>query len=147
MPIFDFVCDNDHHFERFCKKSTFVPKCPVCGEEGEKIFSPSSKKSGEAGREYPFVTKDLTGEPIEIRSAGHEREVLSQIERETGEKIRKRDDAAFLTKEHAGTDWRTGEPLYSESSGAGLPGSWSGLPSGHPEMRRLQNERYADEEE
>lgn len=145
-PMFDYVCENDHQFERLVKKRDFVPKCPTCGEMGEKVWLPShGTKKGEDT--YPFVTKDLTGSEIEIRSAAHEKEVIAQVEAETGEKIRKRDDAAFLTKEHKGLDWKTGQPIYEEGSGAGLPGSWTALPSFHPESIRLHNERYEDEEE
>jgi hypothetical protein len=147
MPLFDYVCENEHHFERFTKKRSFVPKCPTCGEEGEKVWLPSGRATGEGGNEYPKTTKDITGTEITLTDAAHERAVIAEHERKTGEKIRKRDDAAFLSKEHAGLDWKTGQPIYKEGSGAGLPGSWTALPSYHPESIRLHNERYADEEE
>jgi len=40
-----------------------------------------------------------------------------------------RADAAWITQEYRGVDWRTGKQRYVEGSGAGLPGSWAAKPA------------------
>lgn len=95
------------------------PKAPVCacGAEMERDYMDEHARHVPSSG-FPYVTSNITGSPIEVTDLGHERE-LCRIHGVT-----KRDDAAWLTKEHAGLDWRTGKPIYRESSGVGDPGCW-----------------------
>jgi hypothetical protein len=72
---------------------------------------------------YPYVTTNITGKPIEVTSAAH----LESLCREHN--VTHRPDAAWLTQEYKGVDWKTGKQIYKEGSGAGLPGSWIGIPA------------------
>lgn len=94
-----------------------APTCSQCEQVMERDF-PAEYGRGRAANGYPYVTKNISGEAIEVLSPGHEAE-LCKIHG-----VVKRDDAAWLTKEHAGQDWRTGKPIYRESSGVGDPGCW-----------------------
>lgn len=38
--------------------------------------------------------------------------------------VKHRPDASWVDKRVVGTDWKTGEQIYSEGSGRGNPGSW-----------------------
>jgi hypothetical protein len=67
---------------------------------------------------YPYITKNITGEPIEVRDSNHEAELCKM------HNVVKRDDQAWLEKEFIGHNWRTGKPEYWEPSGRGMPGSW-----------------------
>ena len=146
MPLHDYECESGHLIERYTKKPDFVPKCPTCGGEGTKIWLPTGRATGEAGNEYPKTTKDITGEEITLTDAAHERAVIADHFERTGEKIVKRDDQAWIDKQHEGMD-RAGDPVYSEGSGAGTNRSWGGLPSGHPFWEKLRADLYEDEEE
>jgi hypothetical protein len=70
------------------------------------------------GAVFPYITRNITGEPIEVRSHGH----LKELCKEHG--VRLRDDNAFIDSEYQGYDIRTGKQNYSEGSGRGLPGQW-----------------------
>lgn len=70
------------------------------------------------GSAFPYITSNITGKPIEVRSIEHERE-LCQLHG-----VVKRDDQAWLEKVQVGHDWKKGVPIYYEPSGRGMPGSW-----------------------
>lgn len=67
---------------------------------------------------FPYTTSNISGQPIEVKSLEHERELCKQYG------VTKRDDQAWLEKVHVGQDWKTGKPIYYEPSGRGMPGSW-----------------------
>jgi hypothetical protein len=100
--------------------------CEKCGttiEVGMWPFCKGSaldhgKPSLVTEKSYPFITKNFNGQPIEVTSRAHEKALCQQYG------VVKRDDVGWLTKEHRGIDMKTRQPLYSESSGVGLPGCW-----------------------
>jgi hypothetical protein len=94
-----------------------APTCSHCEQVMERDYMDEHSRHTPASG-FPYVTSNITGSPITVTDLGHERE-LCRIHGVT-----KRDDAAWLTKEHAGLDWRTGKPIYRESSGVGDPGCW-----------------------
>jgi hypothetical protein len=73
---------------------------------------------------FPYVTKDITGEPIEIRSIEHQREVCKQYG------VRLRDDAAWVDEQVETEAYKTPDgqwgtrPRYTRGNGRGMPGSW-----------------------
>jgi hypothetical protein len=122
MPTFDWECAKGHQFELYQHtRSEGAPACVVeletktlCGEATEKIWG-ITKRGGQG--QYPYVTKHLTGQPIEITDAGHERRLM----KEHG--VRKRDDAAWATQEYNGYHYSDKQQHYKES-GAGMPNCW-----------------------
>jgi len=119
MPFYMWCCEPclKRGEKTFEYKMEPVPPVCACGANMERDYN------AEAGGHvpssgFPYTTSNITGSPIEVTDLGHEKE-LCRIHGVT-----KRDDAAWLTKEHAGLDWRTGKPLYNESSGVGDPGCW-----------------------
>jgi hypothetical protein len=123
MPVFDWECAKAHQFELYQHtRGEAAPTCIVelesgaqCGETTERIWG-ITKRTGYA--QYPYVTKNLTGKPIEVRDAAHE----SRLMRE--HKVTKRDDAAYIDKTWDGYDFRTGQQKYTEGRGVGSPGCW-----------------------
>jgi len=81
----------------------------------EKVWSLGVKQSGYQG--YPYVTKNITGQPVEVTSAAHERDLCAR------HGVTPRPDVAWLEKKHMGMDSK-GNPIYREGSGMGLPGAW-----------------------
>jgi hypothetical protein len=71
-----------------------------------------------ASNGYPYVTSNITGSPIEVRSPGHEAE-LCKVHR-----VVKRDDMAWIEKRYEGFDLKTKKQQYTEGSGRGLKGQW-----------------------
>jgi hypothetical protein len=82
------------------------------------------KKSGY--QEYPYKTKNLTadGSEVEVTGKGHEKALMDQYERDTGNKLVKRDDAAWVGEQYDGYNRHTDEQEYSSGSGRGMPGQW-----------------------
>lgn len=116
MPIYTYECEEGHHFDQYVPLTTSEnPNCPLetCQKRSEKIWSCSGKSGGGA---YPYITTHITGKPLEIKSPGHERQLLKQFN------LRKRDDNGY--SEYLGVDFKTGKQRYKEVSGAGLPGCW-----------------------
>lgn len=121
MPIYGFRCEADasHTEEHYYphRETDFTRLCETCESPMARDLTVEARTHRPASG-FPYITKNITGEPIEVRSAVHEAE-LCRIHG-----VAKRDDQAWLGKEHVGHDWRTGKPIYYEPSGRGLPGSW-----------------------
>lgn len=118
MPTYDFRCEAGHVFEGYLPlRATENPPCGECGKPVERLISTNRHIPASA---YPYVTKNIhkDGKAIEVRSPSHEAE-LCKIHG-----VRKRDDAAFLTQEYLGVDFRTGKQIYRERSGVGEKGCW-----------------------
>jgi hypothetical protein len=122
MPTFDWECPKGHQFEAFVHSKADGVDCPVelaegglCATHAVETIWAITKRGGQG--QYPYVTKHITGKPIEITDAAHE----SRVMKENG--VRKRDDAAWLTQEWTGYDMKTKKQNYKES-GAGMPGCW-----------------------
>lgn len=114
MPVHDWKCDRCGDVQRDVYQPRLAAEPPVCCRiPMERLWSTSS---GSGGGSYPYVTSNITGSPIEVRSPGHERELC----RKHG--VRKRDDAGWVdTRVEA-----TGRgPRVIEGSGRGMPGCWS----------------------
>ena len=105
-------------------------KCDDCGHEiviGEWPFCPhGSTRRSNAFQEYPYTTKNITpdGSEVEVTSRAHERALLADYERQTGNRLVRRDDVAFLEEDYLGHDMNRDEQRYSSGSGRGLPGQW-----------------------
>ena len=104
--------------------------CESCGETvhiGAWPFCPHGfKHATNAFQEYPYTTKNITpdGTEVEVTSRAHERALLVDYERQTGNKLVKRDDVAFLGEDYNGHNMNTDEQEYSGGSGRGMPGQW-----------------------
>jgi len=86
----------------------------------KKVWSLGTGATGHTS--YPYTTTHITGKPLTITDAAHERRVCAE------HGVTQRPDAAFLTKEHAGVEYdiKTGvsKVKYREGSGLGMPGCW-----------------------
>ena len=104
--------------------------CASCGEVvhiGEWPFCPHGfARGGNAFQSYPYTTKNITpdGQEVEVTSRAHERALLADYKRQTGNELVRRDDAAFLNAEYLGHNMHTDKQEYSEGSGRGMPGQW-----------------------
>jgi hypothetical protein len=117
MPFYDWMCECGKKEGTYVHKpSPVAPKCE-CGEVMSRDWH-SEALPGNAGSQWPMVTKNLTGKEEVITSEAH----LQQRCREEG--VTHRPDNAWVSKRQVGTNWQTGEPIYHEGSGAGEPGSW-----------------------
>lgn len=102
-------------------RSQNVEQCEKCGAElevGEWPFCPHGQGSAVASKQYPFVTSNFNGQPIEVTSAAHEKALCAEYG------VCKRDDVAYLEKSYEGYDWRAKKQVYKEGNGVGLPGCW-----------------------
>lgn len=119
MPFYEWSCEPCSQREKTFeyKMVPIAPTCSHCEQVMDRNYHAEHTRE-RAASGYPYITKNISGEPIEVTSPGHEAELCKQYG------VAKRDDAAWLTKEHAGQDWRTGKPIYRESSGVGDPGCW-----------------------
>lgn len=116
MPTFDWECPQGHQFEAFVHFKSDGVDCLYCPERAVETIWTITKRNG--GVQYPYVTKHITGQPIEIRDPGHERQVF----KEHG--VVRRDDAAWQLEEFGGYDFATKKQIYRRPSGAGMPGCW-----------------------
>ena len=119
MPIYAFSCAEGHEFEAFIQSfESSNPSCTTesCGKETERIWKITRHLGSGA---FPFKTKNLLpgGREVAITSESH----LQKLCKQYG--VRHRPDAAYVTQEYRGVDFRTGKQQYHES-GAGLPGAW-----------------------
>lgn len=116
MPIYAYECKGcQKQFDRYVHYTTSLnPECE-CGSPTEKIWRVTRHMAASA---FPFVTTNITGQPIEVTSPRH----LDELCKMHG--VTNRPDAAWVEKEYLGVDWRTGKQVYKESSGLGMPGCW-----------------------
>lgn len=116
MPIYQFSCEGcGEEFERYLPlRGNANPDCE-CGGKTERIWALGVKTKG--SDVYPYITKNITGKPIEVTSPAHLKSLCKQYN------VVNRDDKAWIEKTHNGCD-RFGRPIYKEGSGRGLPGAW-----------------------
>ncbi len=116
MPIYQFECSTcKEGFERYLSlRGEENPPCE-CGGKTERVWALGNTHIGAST--FPFVTKNISGKPIEVTSQRH----MDSLCKQYG--VVNRSDNAWLEKRHIGSD-RAGKPLYAEASGRGLPGSW-----------------------
>ncbi len=126
MPTFSYECSNGHEFDAYqASWREPNPECEVCSASTERVIRSDKHIASSA---FPYITTHLNGKPIEVKSAKH----LEQLCKEHG-KIH-RPDAAWVTERYEGYDIHSGQQVYSQGSGAGVPGSWSsGLPKEYME--------------
>jgi len=120
VPFYEWACEACHKGEKtFEPKMEPRPPLCSCGAEMERDY-PAEARGHRPASGYPYITKNISpdGKPIEVRSPAHEAE-LCKIHG-----VVKRDDQAWIEKQHVGHDWKTGQPVYWEPSGRGMPGSW-----------------------
>lgn len=119
MPIYQYECGTcEGQFEAYVAlTSSENPPCEKegCGGQTERIWKISKHTPASV---FPFVTKNLNGQPIEVRSAAHLEE-LCKIHGKTH-----RPDAAWIDTEYLGYDRKTKRQVYKEGRGVGLPGCW-----------------------
>lgn len=119
MPFYCWNCEPCSQYDKTFEvhMTPIAPHCRVCDSAMERDYTTEHSRHVPASG-YPYITKNISGEPIEVTSLGHERELCKQYG------VEKRDDQAWLSKEHVGQDWKTGKPIYREESGLGMPGCW-----------------------
>lgn len=120
MPTYDFQCSKQEcgqQFEAYVPLVGQLAPCTSCGGVTEKVWSITHRTAASA---FPYVTTNILpgGKPIEVKSAKHLDELCRR------HNVTHRPDAAWLTQERTGFDFRTGRPTYSEGSGVGMPGGW-----------------------
>lgn len=118
MPLYAYACNGEeqHEFESYVPTyETPNPACQTCGSPTERIWK-ITKRTGYS--QYPYTTKNITGQEITITDAAHEARLMKE------HNLVKRDDAAWLEEEYLGYNPYTGKQEYSKPSGVGLPGCW-----------------------
>ncbi len=109
MPLV-ISCEQEHGFEKYLPlRGDPNPPCEVCQGPTERVWSLGSHHVGSST--FPYVTKNITGKPIEIKSASH----LEQVCKQYG--VTHRDDEAWVEK-------RFENGKYIESSGQGMKRTW-----------------------
>lgn len=110
-------------------------QCETCGAEAEEYIplfddpNPPCKCGGARVRVwgitrhvaksvFPYVTSNITGQPVEVRSEAH----LQELCKAAG--VTHRPDAAWIEK---GVEATGRGPKWKEGSGMGLPGCWFSL--------------------
>jgi len=46
MPFYNFLCENNHLFEKITSMDTKVLECPICGGKSERLFSAEGQTFG-----------------------------------------------------------------------------------------------------
>jgi hypothetical protein len=124
VPIYDLSCPacGAREYDRYVPFTHSVVHC-ACGAEMEHLWAITGRSGFTS---YPYMTKNITGRRIEVRDAGHERELLARHNKV------KRDDSAFIGEDYLGYDMgkldhATGKRVgggHRYASGRGLPGQW-----------------------
>lgn len=110
MPIYQFECEEKHGFEKYLPlRENPNPPCEVCQGPTEKVWSLGSSHVGSST--FPYITKNITGKPVEVKSASH----LDQLCKQHG--VVNRPDQAWIDKK-----FENGR--YVEGTGMGYKGSW-----------------------
>lgn len=131
MPFFEFSCP-----ELDCSENEGVwrakwtadrPSCPTHGKEMERDWH-AEARGHRPGQAYPYVTKNITGEPIEVRDAGHLRElckihgVIPRQDAAWAEPMEERWEQGKFNRYTL--KWEGQGMFKKEGSGRGLPNSW-----------------------
>lgn len=114
MPTNDWQCPKcgEARWDLYQPALLQIPPPCECGEVMERLWSISGRSGGQV---WPYVTANITGSPIEVKSPGH----LRELEKRHG--VRLRDDSAFVEKRVEATGKG---PKWVEGSGRGMPGCW-----------------------
>ncbi len=119
MPLYGFRCEcgrtEEHYFSVREEKPTVA--CGECKGIMERDLLVEARNH-RPSTVFPMTTTHINGKPMTFNSDAE----LQRACKEYG--VAHRPDAAFLTKEYAGIDWRTGRQTYKESSGVGMPNCW-----------------------
>jgi predicted nucleic acid-binding Zn ribbon protein len=118
MPFYEWSCEEcgkaASTFEHRCR-----PEAPTCPDHGRMVRDwHAEARVHTPGSVFPYVTRNINGEPIEVRSHGHLKELCKL------HGVRLRDDTAYIDEEYRGYDIRSKDQNYSGGSGRGLPGQW-----------------------
>jgi hypothetical protein len=97
-----------------CGTLLYVGMWPFC--KGDP--SSHGKSSLYTEKTFPFITKNFTGQPIEVTSRAHEKALMQE------HGVTKRDDIAWNEKSYEGYNPKTGKQEYKEANGVGMPGCW-----------------------
>lgn len=116
MPTFSYECGCGNEFDAF-QQSWREPNevCSKCGATAERVLRSTRHIPASV---FPYVTSHISGKPLEVKSAKH----LEQLCKEHG-KVH-RPDAAWVTESYEGYDWRSGQQVYKQGSGVGMPNCW-----------------------
>jgi hypothetical protein len=109
---------NKTEFCEDCGKATGIGLWPFCPH--------GSVRHTTGYQEYPYTTKNLTadGKEVEVTGKNHEKALMQQYQRDTGNTLVKRDDVAFLGESYDGYNREKDRQEYSSGSGRGMPGQW-----------------------
>lgn len=130
MPLYDLECSDEKCRARaevyLSLRGEANPPCERCGASTDRVWGRTGR---DAANGFPYYTKNISGQWLEVRSAVHQAELCKQYGKVC------RDDAAFLDEGndyivHPGkVDRATGKVIpprveYLNGSGRGNPGSW-----------------------
>lgn len=114
MPFFGWRCPQ-------CDKTEvkFEPKwredmsssCE-CGAGMERDLTVETRRHI-PGNAFPYITTNITGQPLEIKSLAH----LREVEKIHG--VRQRDDSDFVEEQWQGWDFQSKQHRYGGRSGGG----------------------------
>lgn len=99
-----------------CGREIEIGLYPFC--KGNPLDHGAYRQTHGDSAQYPFVTKNFNGKPIEVRDPSHHRALM----KEHG--VVQRDDVGWVEKEYLGYNPKTKKQEYKEGSGMGLPGCW-----------------------
>jgi len=130
VPCFEWMCETAGCTERTREwRPKWTPDRPVCSAHGpmERDYHGEARRHI-PGAAFPYVTKNITGSPIEVRDQGHLNDLLK------AHNLIQRDDAAFVEPMEERFDfgkynWRTGQwdgrgMKRKEGNGASQKGRW-----------------------
>lgn len=103
MPIYGFRCTKDEkhteeHYYPF-RSEELGRACESCGAPMVRDLRVEARTHIPSSA-FPYVTKNITGKPIVVRSSEH----LRQLEKEHG--VRLRDDCEYIEEEFRGVENR-----------------------------------------
>lgn len=117
MPCYEFVCETTGCEERVKewrpRWTPDRPACPTHGDLMERDYHAEARRHT-PGSSFPFVTKNITGSPIEVRDQGH----LNDLLRANG--LVQRDDAQWCEPMTERFEWGKYNRHTGEWDGRGM---------------------------
>lgn len=114
MPVYGYRCAScGHTEEHYVSVRDTAPTWPCggCGATAERDLTVEARNHRPASA-FPYWTKNLTGKPIEVKSAAHQAELC----RIHGKVLR--DDAAYVDEDN---DYRVHPGRFDRESGKLIP--------------------------
>lgn len=130
MPLYDLECSSESCRARaevyLALRGEANPPCERCGASTERVWGRTGR---DAANGFPYFTKNISGQWLEVRSSQHQAELCKQYGKVC------RDDAAFIEEGNdydvipGHMDRKTGrlvppQVVYKRGSGRGNKGQW-----------------------